>query len=141
MPDLKTWTIRLVTVLVAAGLYALAALVLKDTSAYEPVLLLAGGVVGLLMPQLGKTVAAALLFTLCMNTTACSSVKPYVATVNDAAALLCQSSPDTQRAAQARGVSVADLCAIHGVLEPFIDEAMRAQGRAQRRAARAMVRP
>lgn len=85
--------------------------------------------------------AALLLVVLSLGTTACATAKPYIVAVNQAASLLCESSPDAQRAAKLRGISVADLCALHEVIEPFVDEAMRAQSRAQGRAARAMVRP
>jgi hypothetical protein len=125
--DLKTWAIRLVTVAVSAGLYVLAALVLKDTGAYEPVLLLAGGVVGLLMPQVGKAAAALLLFALCVNVTACSAVKPVVRDVSHAATILCETAYGVDQQAARAGLSVEDFCRIHDVLAPFIDEATRAQ--------------
>ena len=85
--------------------------------------------------------ALLLVIGVCLGATSCASAKPYIATVNDAAALLCQSSPDAQRAAKARGISVADLCAIHEIAAPFLEEATRAQLTAAGRAGRAMERP
>lgn len=82
-----------------------------------------------------------LLLGLSFGVTACASSRPVLATVNQAADLLCRSSPEAQRAAQARGISVGDLCAIHEIAAPFLEEATRAQRTAEGRAGRAMVRP
>lgn len=62
--DLKTWAMRLATIVVAVGIYAMAALVLKDTGAYEPVIALAGLVGGLVLPQIARGGAAALALLL-----------------------------------------------------------------------------
>lgn len=77
---------------------------------------------------------AALLLFLSFGASACAAAKPYIATINQAAGLLCESSPVVLEQAKARGVSVAELCAIRDVLDPFITEAMRAQQRAGRSA-------
>lgn len=74
----------------------------------------------------------ALAVSLCLP--GCAAFKQTARTINDAASLLCASSPDMQEMAQAQGVSVEDLCTVHSVLAPFIDEALRAQKAGARKA-------
>lgn len=62
---------------------------------------------------------------------ACSGAPPpRLEAANDAATLLCESAPAAVKAAELRGVSVSELCALHDVLQPFIGEALKAQEKA-----------
>lgn len=73
-------------------------------------------------------------FAAAVFTFSCAAVKPYAATVNDAAAILCQTAPGVKMEAKARGVSVDELCAMHEFAKPFLDEALRAQRSGSKRA-------
>lgn len=69
----------------------------------------------------------AYLMLLCMALGGCAAVKPYARTVNDAAAILCEGAFGVAEEAERRGMSVEELCSMHEVLKPFIDEALKAQ--------------
>lgn len=126
--DLKTWAMRLGTIAVAVGIYVLAELVLKDTGAYAPVLALAGVVGGLVLPQIARGGAVVLALVLLLPVmSGCATVKPVLRGVNDAAVLLCESAFGVDERAAASGLTVRDFCQLHHVLDPFIQEATRAQ--------------
>lgn len=72
MEDLKSWAMRIGTVIVAAALYVLSATLLKDSDAGPAVTLLAGALVGLLFPQIGKRAAMIAIMALGLSSTACS---------------------------------------------------------------------
>jgi hypothetical protein len=57
----------------------------------------------------------------------CASVKPVVATINDIASALCKTAPAIKAEAERRRISVDELCAVHSVAQPFLEQALRAQ--------------
>lgn len=52
---------------------------------------------------------------------ACSSARPIVRSVNEAAEIYCELAPDAQMAAQFEGKSVRDWCEVVDNLQPFIN--------------------
>jgi hypothetical protein len=64
---------------------------------------------------------------LCLCLGGCAAVKPYARTVNEAARILCETSFGIDEEAAKRGLSVKELCALHDVVKPFLDEALKAQ--------------
>lgn len=67
------------------------------------------------------------LMLLCICLGGCAAFKPVLNDVSDAAQILCRGAFGVEAEAKARGVSVEELCTMHDVLKPFIDEALRAQ--------------
>jgi hypothetical protein len=59
--------------------------------------------------------------------TACATFREVARTVDDAASILCLSSPPAQREAELRGISVEDLCALHEIISPYREAALQAQ--------------
>jgi hypothetical protein len=74
------------------------------------------------------------LILLCLCLGGCAAFKQTAKTVNDAAAILCQGAFGVEEEAARRGVSVEELCRMHDVLKPFVDEALKAQHAAAEKA-------
>jgi hypothetical protein len=64
---------------------------------------------------------------LCLCLGGCAAFKQTARTVNDAASILCQGAFGIDEEAARRGISVEELCKIKDVLNPFIEEALKAQ--------------
>jgi hypothetical protein len=74
------------------------------------------------------------LLLLCLCLAGCAAVKPYARTVNEAARILCETAFGIDEEAAKRGLSVKELCAMHDVVKPFLDEALKAQRAGAQRA-------
>jgi len=69
----------------------------------------------------------ALLLAGALALSGCSSVKPILNTVNDAARIICELAAAEHADSERAGLTAQQWCAIRKNLDPFIEEALRAQ--------------
>jgi hypothetical protein len=74
------------------------------------------------------------IMLLCLCLGGCAALKQTAKTVNDAATVLCETAFGVEEEAARRGISVEEMCRLHDVLKPFVDEALKAQHAASEKA-------
>jgi hypothetical protein len=125
----KNWQPVLPAVVIALPQFA-GALGLVETKMDIAVaaLLAIGSVVAAIRGQ--AAAPAVILLGLSLSVGACAGAKPVLATIEQAGAVLCQADPARKREAEARGISLEQVCAVYAAL--YRTEATRAQERVGR---------